>query len=375
MKKRIKTAFAPILTAVALTVALTGCGAGSKTMSDVQPAEATTAAAMDYKMQAPGSAMGQGEAATSAETEAASSVLTSTNTMQPIATNRKLIRNVNLSVETTSFDTMISSLTGAVTGSGGYIEQSTVSGNSVSSTYDSNRYASLTVRVPSDKLDTFITLVAEQGNITNKDESTQDVTLQYSDVESRKKSLTIEQERIWALLEKADTLEAVIALESRLSEIRYQLESFESQLRTYDNQVDYSTVYIHITEVKIFTPTSPDSITTRIQKGFSRNLNNVADGMTNFFIWLISSLPVIVLLLVIAAIVLLILRLTAKKRPQKERQPRYKKGQKQQDPQTPIIPLTQPLPTTKPQPNTTKPSISEPLPSEPPAQQEPSDKQ
>ena len=50
----------------------------------------------------------------------------------------------------------------------------------------------------------------------------------------------MEQDRIWALLEKADTLDAVIALEKRLSEIRYDLESMESQLRLYDNQVEYS---------------------------------------------------------------------------------------------------------------------------------------
>ena len=42
------------------------------------------------------------------------------------------------------------------------------------------------------------------------------------------------------LKEKADTLDAVIALEKRLSEIRYDLESMESQLRLYDNQVEYS---------------------------------------------------------------------------------------------------------------------------------------
>ena len=119
--------------------------------------------------------------------------------------------------------------------------------------------------------------------------------------ESRKKSLTIEQERLWALLEKADTLEAVIALEERLSEIRYQLEGFESQLRTYDNQVDYSTVHISIQEVGVFTPTAPDSVGTRIQKGFVRNLENVSNSLTDLLVWVISHLPALVLLAVVAA--------------------------------------------------------------------------
>ena len=95
--------------------------------------------------------------------------------------------------------------------------------------------------------------VEDQANVTERSETATDVTLQYSDLESRKKTLTTEQERIWALLEKADTLEAVIALEERLSEIRYQLESMESQLKLYDNQVDYSTVSIHISEAVSYT--------------------------------------------------------------------------------------------------------------------------
>lgn len=322
MKKQLRKAFASILLAVTVAGLLTGCGAGSKPAS-ITVAETAAAADTGYPGNAKGvyQTPGFGETATESAVEEAGGSLTSTNAVQPVASNRKLIRNVNLSVETTSFDTLISNLTGAVSGFGGYVEQSDISGNSVSSGYSGNRYAYLTVRVPSDKLDTFITQVAEQGNITNKSETTQDVTLQYSDLESRKKSLTIEQERIWALLEKADTLEAVIALESRLSEIRYQLESFESQLRTYDNQVDYSTVYIDISEVKVFTPTAPDSVSTRIQKGFSRNLSNVANGLVDFFVWLLSSLPVLILLAAIASIAFLAIRHIIRKRPQPQKKP------------------------------------------------------
>lgn len=323
MKRRIRKTFALILMAAAAAGLATGCGAGSKAPSTM--AAETTATAMDYGRIDGNAYLGPGESVEMAEDpamEAEASGLTSTNTVQPVATSRKLIRNVNLSVETTSFDTLISNLTAAVTGFGGYVEQSDISGNSVSSSYDGNRYAYLTMRVPSDKLDRFITQVEEQGNITNKSETTQDVTLQYSDIESRKKSLSIEQERLWALLEKADTLEAVIALEARLSEIRYQLESFESQLRTYDNQVDYSTVYLNISEVKVFTPTTPDSVITRIQKGFTRNLNHVANGLVDFFVWLVSSLPTLILLAVIAALAFLLVRFVSRRRPRREKRPK-----------------------------------------------------
>jgi len=57
-------------------------------------------------------------------------------------------------------------------------------------------------------------------------------------------------------------------LEKRLSDIRYELESMESQLRLYDNQVDYSTVTISIDEVNQFTPTAPETVGQRIGSGF-----------------------------------------------------------------------------------------------------------
>ena len=188
---------------------------------------------------------------------------------------------------------------------GGYIEQSDISGASISSGLERRRNAYLMVRIPSTYLDQFVSQMGEQSNITSRSENVQDVTLQYTDIESRKKSLTIEQERLWALLEKADTLEAVIALEERLSEIRYQLEGFESQLRTFDNQVNYSTIHIYIQEVGVFTPTVPDSVGARIQKGFIRNLESVSNSLVDFLVWLLSHLPTFVVLGIIIGIIIL----------------------------------------------------------------------
>lgn len=245
--------------------------------------------------------------------------LSSTAPIQPVSTERKLIRTINLTAETTAFDTLLADIGQTVTALDGYTEQSDVSGNSLYDSYSRNRHAYLLVRIPADKVDSFISQVSDRANITNTYESTEDVTLQYSDLESRKKSLSIEQERLWELLEKADTMEAIIALEARLSEIRYELESFESQLRIYDNKVDYSTVSLNINEVPVLTPTTPDSVITRIQKGFSRNLSDLSEGLVNFFVWFLSSLPTLVLLAVIVLIIILILR-KIKKRTKKLQQ-------------------------------------------------------
>lgn len=234
----------------------------------------------------------------------------------------KLIRNVSMHLETREFDALTKSISDAVTFFGGYMEQSDVSGNSLYwSDERSSRCSNLTARIPENKLDAFLTEVSGQGNVTYKNESVQDVTLQYTDITSRKKTLQMEQDRLWELLGKAESIDAVIALEARLSEVRYQLESIESQLRTLDNQIVYSTVYLSIQEVQVLTSTDPDTIPVRIQKGLSRSFNTLKISSVDFLVWFISSLPILAVFAVLVFIAVIIL-----KKPLKRRKTRKQKG-------------------------------------------------
>ena len=240
----------------------------------------------------------------------------------PAPVERKLIRNVSMNLETREFDALTKSISDAVTFFGGYIEQADVSGNSLYwSGERSSRYSNITARIPENKLDAFLTDVSGQGNVTYKNESVQDVTLQYTDITSRKKTLQMEQDRLWELLEKAESIDAVIALEARLSEVRYQLESIESQLRTLDNQIVYSTVYLSIQEVQVLTSTDPDTIPVRIQKGLSRSFNTLKISSVDFLVWFISSLPILAVFAVLVFIAVIIL-----KKPLKRRKTRKQKG-------------------------------------------------
>lgn len=211
---------------------------------------------------------------------------------QMLPAGRKLIRNISMNVETNEFETLLSNLQSKITQLGGYVEQSDMSGSRQDRMGSpSPRFANMTVRVPVNQIDSFIDTVETNGNVTNKSESTQDVTLQYSDLESRKKSLEIEQEKLWEFLEKAESIDTVITLQQRLSEIRYQLESMESQLKLYDNQVDYSTVSLSIREVTTFTPIAPESAGTRISNGFTSNLKLFKNVVLSLTIGIITTIP------------------------------------------------------------------------------------
>ena len=210
---------------------------------------------------------------------------------------RKLIQTVGLEVETKEFQQMMSSLETQVEELGGYIENMETYNGSSYSGYVSSRYANLTIRVPNGKLDSFLQTVSDIGNVVRRNDSVEDVTLSYVDMESRRNTLRTEQERLLAFLEKAETIEEIIALEQRLSEVRYELESMESKLRTLDNLIDYSTVELHVSEVRELTEVRQEEPGSgkRIVEGFLRSLRDIGDGLMEFAIWFLTHSPYLVI--------------------------------------------------------------------------------
>ena len=295
MKKKV---LACVLSGI-LAVSIFGCG--SKSMVATESAMENAA----YDDMAYDSGYDTTESA-SAE-EAGGGAVTSENGIEEVQeTDRKLIRNVNLSLQTKEFDTVLDNMSQKIKDLGGYIQDSSVWGSS--SDYSSSRSASYTLRIPSDKLDEFIDVVETLGNVTYKNESVDDVTLRYVDVDSHKKALETEQERLLALLEKAENVEDIITIENRLSDVRYELENYESQIRLLDNQIDYSTVYVDISEVSRVTDTGKQGFFEEVASRFSDSVYVVLMGLRGFAIGILGSLPILVVWGMILAVVVILLR-------------------------------------------------------------------
>lgn len=320
MKKR--RAMEIFLTAGTLAAALTACGGTSKyNGADTAAPMAYEAALNDVAYEYDGgnymlsTGMTTEEAGYEYETDDIGEG--AVEVPQDALAGRKLIKNVNLNVETEQFDVLVPSLESRVTALGGYIEDmsSYSRGNNYSSDYVGTKYlrhADMTVRMPKENLDTFLDEVGEQTNVVSRSENVTDVTLQYVDLESHKKALTTEQNRLLELMEKAETVEDIITIEGRLSEVRYQIESMESQLRTYDNKIDYSTVYLFIDEVERYTPTEEITMGERIRTGFMDSVKGVGRGISNFAIWFVINLPYLIVWAVIIVIIVLIVRAVIK---------------------------------------------------------------
>ncbi len=308
MKKKIVIGFMSVLVVVGL---IAGCGSsGDKASSYDMTEEAAPAgeayATDDIYMNGATAVEEEAYDSRSMEEPAAAEG----GETQSVAANRKLIKNVNMEVETEDFDTLVMKVEQKTQQLGGYAESTNISGRSYGVYDDSSqtRYASMTIRVPSAKLDEFVSEVSEISNVINKNESAEDITLQYVDTKSRRDSYQVEYDRLQELLDEAKDLDTIIALESRMTEVRYQLENYESQLRTYDNLVDFSTIYLNISEVKRLTPQVEESRWDKIRVGFVESIYNVTDGLLDFGVGFIIVLPYLLIWAIIIVVIILIIR-------------------------------------------------------------------
>lgn len=308
---------------------LSGCGSSSKGDMAEQATNAVSYATDDfYTTEAYDDAVADDvEYEENASADGGADILENGETKK---SDRKLIKNVDMNVETTEFDSLVAKISQKVDALGGYIESSEVYGDGVNDSFGT-RSAYYTLRIPNQKLDDFLETVAENSNITRKSENVEDVTLQYVDVESRKKSLQVEQQRLTELLSEAQDIDVIIVLESKLTEIRYQIESLESQLRTYDNQVDYSTVHVSVSEVEIYTPPKPESRWEKMVEGFGRSVQGVVEDVLDFLVGLVIILPYLVVWGILLFAFFFVVRLLVRKRKAKKEMKKKLQEQKWQE--------------------------------------------
>ncbi len=310
MKVKRDSLFYCILTAVILSLILCSCGSSSNNAKaeDGSPDEGY------YYQSSPSASnlIGGGFDAAEEDHYGELSENTQEKTEQQIsgAVERKRIRNVSLDVETKEFDQLIDSITDTVNSLGGYIENSYIQGNSIYYEYRQNRYSTVTARIPAEKLDTFLKAVSNLCHITSRSESVNDITDSYYDTSARITNLEAQEARLRELLQQASSMEDILTIESKLSEVRYQIDSLTGTLNRYDNLVAYSTIYIHINEVTELSLSQPTTISfgERLKNAFVRSGRQIRNTVEDMIISIIVSGPVFILWLIIIIIIILILR-------------------------------------------------------------------
>ena len=303
----------PVLLALAMVFSLAACGASPKHQSasySETPMEAPSMAAnayyadnavaeeaaMDYSAAGGVGGLGsyeKGKQDNGGESQEAAQI-----------NPDKIIYSADATVETTEFEKTLEALEGLIEKYGGFIESSSINGSNYYNAargQASTRSAYYTLRIPGKHFNTLMTELSTLGNVPYTHTYTENVTSQYYDTEARLNAYKTQETRLLEMMELAETVEDVIALESRLAELRYQIESLQSSLNNWDRRVSYSTVSVDVQEVREYTPQ------VEVKRSYGQELadamRDALKGAGNFFkdllVFLVSALPTLVILAVL----------------------------------------------------------------------------
>ena len=232
--------------------------------------------------------------------------------------SEKIIYSAYAEVETLEFDQSVDAVYAMMDQYGAFIENSSVTGSNLTDSYygySSTRTADFTLRVPKERYFAMTTALDGIGNVTYLSSSADNITAQYTDTSSRLAAYEVEEQRLLDILAQAETVEDMITVESRLSDIRYEKEYLTSSLRNWDNQVDYSTVSLHLREVRVLTPEPEEEkgYWEQVGEGFMDTLRSIGNACMEIFRFFVAAIPVLLILAVIILIIVLLIRRAVKK--------------------------------------------------------------
>ena len=215
--------------------------------------------------------------------------------------DRKIIKNADISLEVQDFKNQFDAVQRMAEEAGGYVESSRSYIRKHAAAEGEREFmeGEAVIRVPSTEFGGCLDRIAALGKVTNRSTYGSDITLQYMDLETRLKSKQVQQERLIEILSKAERVEDILNIENELSRVRNEIESLGTQLRGWDNLVQYSTIRVFMTEVdpkdtKV-SVLKADNIWDRMRRGFIRTTNAIMDMIEIIIVGIGYALPVAIL--------------------------------------------------------------------------------
>lgn len=318
---------------VSIALCLSGCGnsAGSsgsyseETYDQVGNSYAAKEAAYDsYAEEAAVDAGGYMMEGDAADTDNEESALRAQD-------GQKIVYTGSLSIQTLEYDKSAASIRRKIREAGGFSEAESENDNDYnwyrrSTGPSSTRNLNITARIPSEKFESFMDSLQGDGKVMNRSMNAENISQVYANKETYKKALEKEQERLLAMMDKAVTIEDMIAVESRLSEVERQLNTYKTDLSAMDKDVQYSTIYISLEEVKRYSDETPTvTFPEKVKYAFEDAINSFTEFCEGIVLFIIRSFPFLILLAIIIVIVIRLIRKRQEKRIAMMSDPEYAK--------------------------------------------------
>lgn len=271
-------------------VALSGCSGGtsdSSAASTVAGAGRADSAGSSAKREAAAVAGAPDSAAKPADAAAA---------VTAVNYDRKLARRADISITVADVDAAAAKVRGIAASAQGLVTAEAISSEpDVSGT---GGFSTITISVPTAELDATLDQLAKLGTVQSRNTSTDDVTAQYVDTESRVKTMRASVDRVRALMSQATKLGDVVALEAELSRRQADLEATESQLAALKDSVALAPIEVRLsTDEKVLKQADDNT-------GFLAGLKAGWGAFTGSVTVLLTALGAVLPFAVVAALVL-----------------------------------------------------------------------
>ena len=223
---------------------------------------------------------------------------------------QKIVYTGNLSIQTLEYDKSAASIRKKIRDAGGFSESESESDRDYnwyrySAGSSSTRSLSITARIPSEKFESFMDSLSGDGKVMNRSMNAENISQVYANKETYKKALEKEQERLLAMMDKAETIEDMIAVESRLSDVERQLNAYKTDLSAMDKDVQYSTIYIDLQEVKRYSDETPTTtFPEKVKYAFEDAISTFRDFCEGIILFVVRSFPFLILLGIVIALMI-----------------------------------------------------------------------
>jgi len=214
------------------------------------------------------------------------------NTAESDVNKKKIIKDgrlgmdvKNLSASKTNIDTIVRNL-------GGYYDNESLSNNDYATAYD------LKIRIPSDKFEILIAKIESgEGEVSYKEIDARDVTEEFIDLETRLGNKQKYLIRYQELLRNAKNIKEILDIEEKIRVLEEEIESTTGRLKYLNDQVNYSTLELNISQKKAFKYTPPfrQNFFEKLKQSLSRGWY----GFVDFFFFLLSNWAILILLSVL----------------------------------------------------------------------------
>ncbi|KNZ40497.1 DUF4349 domain-containing protein [Acetobacterium bakii] len=205
----------------------------------------------------------------------------------------KIIYAGNISLYTDDYQNTFEKIGQYAVELGGFVQDSSSSyGSEDQNTAAATGY--IIIRVPAEKFTEAMKEIQKLGSPINSSVSSTNISQQYQDIQGQLNNLKIQEARLQEYLKSAENINDLLLIETELNRIRTEIDNRTTMIRNWDQEINYSTIYVSLIEQKLATSSvqSPfENILKQISEGFIASINLILNIFSGLIVWIFRLLP------------------------------------------------------------------------------------